>query len=106
MEQQSKQYKKSLKSYGLVIAKNKKHKYSKDQIINVFKMLKNNIEVEEIAAQNNMSNRRVKKLRYILKNADNSEIKLLLSGKFLISSIEIMTKKRVKLEKKLLKVKG
>lgn len=102
----NKQYQKSIKSHGLVLAKIKKHKYSKDQIINVFKMLQNNIEVQEIAAQNNMSNRRVKKLRYILKHADSSEIGLLLTCKFLISSVERMIKNRVRLDKKLKKQKG
>jgi hypothetical protein len=101
----TKQYQKSIKSHGLVFAKIKKHKYSKEQIINVFKMLQNNIEVQEIAAQNNMSNRRVKKLRYILKHADSSEIGLLLTCKFFISSVERMIKNRVRLDKKLNKLK-
>jgi hypothetical protein len=101
----NKQYQKSIKSHGLVLAKIKKHKYSKEQIINVFKMLQKNIEVQEIAAQNNMSNRRVKKLRYILKHADSSEIGLLLTCKFLISSVEKMIKQRVRLDKKLNKLK-
>ena len=101
---ENRQYQKSLKSHGLMITKIKKHKYSKDQIINVFKMLKNNTEVQEIADQNNMSNRRVKKLRYILKYADSSEIGLLLSCKFLISTVERMIKRKVKLDKKLKKV--
>lgn len=101
----NKQYQKSIKSHGLVLTKIKKHKYSKEQIINVFKMLQKNIEVQEIAAQNNMSNRRVKKLRYILKHADSSEIGLLLTCKFLISSVEKMIKQRVRLDKKLNKLK-
>jgi hypothetical protein len=52
-----------------------------------------------------MSNRRVKKLRYILKHADSSEIGLLLTCKFFISSVERMIKNRVRLDKKLNKLK-
>jgi len=80
--------------------KEKKHRYLKEQIETVCNLLDINKPISEISKASNLSNRQVKKIRYIHKNANQKEKEMLLECKYLISSIERNIKIRIKAQKK------
>lgn len=85
----------------LVTIKSDKHKYSKEQIQTIFDLLNQNEDtITQIANRVNMSNRKVKQLRYINNKGVNKDKELLLQERYLISSIESSIKYRIKNQKK------
>ncbi len=88
------------KTNKLIYAKIPKHKYTLEQLDKAIELLKQNEnDIENISNLTEMSNRRVKTIRWILKKGSESDIELLRTTKYIISSI----KNQINLNKKLLK---
>jgi DNA invertase Pin-like site-specific DNA recombinase len=79
---------KPIRTQNLIYAKIAKHKYTPEQIDIVIQMLEEGKSVDEIAKFINMSNRRVKTIRWILNNGTDTHIKILKDAKYIISSIK------------------
>jgi len=84
----------------LIEIKSSIHKYSKDQIEQVFDLLNKKTDIKTISDVSKLSKRQIKKLRYINNKANQKEKSMLLECKYLISSIERNIKIRIKNQKK------
>jgi len=92
-------FKSSRKKYSskLIYAKIDKHKYTLEQINQAIELLKNNTDIEKISDATNMSNRRIKTIRWILNKGSEKHIELLKTTKYIVSSI----KNQINLEKRM-----
>jgi hypothetical protein len=72
--------------------------YNKEQLDKIIPMLKQELHPNDISPHVGMSNRQIKKIRFILNDGTEDDIKLLYLCKYYISSIERLAKVRKKIE--------
>ena len=63
-------------------------------------MLNNNFTLDEICNETKLTKRKIKMIRYIINNATKNEIDIMLSCRYLLTSIQDITKMRKTLEKR------